>query len=387
MGLTRGGRWTAAAVLAAACGGEGDAGPARIEVGPEGIQVRGVPPPVLRGLSRLAPNDSVWRHVVSVFVEPRTESTPAVIGTHDVDEGRIRFRPRFPFTPGTSYQARFDAAVAARLTGGGDARAASIEHRFSIPMPEERRTTRVIAVHPSNDRIPENILRWYVEFSGPMSVGDALANVKLLDEAGREVRNAFLSMDQELWDPERRRLTLLFDPGRVKRGIRTNLEAGPPLVAGRRYRLVIDADWRDGGGARLASGFQMDFDAAPADRRSPDPSSWMVTSPRAGSREPLRVDFGESIDHALASRAIAVGRLAEAIRGVATLGDGDSAWSFVPDEPWVGGAHELRVAALLEDVAGNNLVRVFDADRGAGAPAVEATAAGSRVRSRKFVVR
>ena len=100
-----------------------------------------------------------------------------------------------------------------------------------------------------------------------MEPGNALAHVHLLDESGREVSGAFLALEQELWDPERRRLTLLFDPGRVKRGVRTNVESGAPLVTGRRYRLVIDDEWKDGTGAALASGFELAFEVIRA--RSP----------------------------------------------------------------------------------------------------------------------
>src|SRR4029450_9861973 len=118
--------------------------------------------------------------------------------------------------------------------------------------------------------------------------GTALQHVHLMDEAGREVPGAFLALDQELWDPERRRLTLLFDPGRVKRGVRTNVESGAPLVAGRRYRLAIDDGWTDGNGAQLASGFEHAFDVGEADRRSPDPNRWRLTRPSPGTRVVLQ---------------------------------------------------------------------------------------------------
>src|SRR5205085_1618452 len=169
-----------------------------------------------------------------------------------------------------------------------------------------------------------NLLRWYVELSAPMEPGAALEHVHLLDASGNEVRGAFLAGGEELWDPARRRLTLLLDPGRVKRGIRTNEESGAPLIAGRRYRLVIDADWRDGRGAALVSGFTREFVAVVDDRVSPDVTKWRVTAPRGGSRTPLLVAFGESLDHALASRRIEVARGEERIAGVAELVAGDS---------------------------------------------------------------
>src|SRR5688572_24340016 len=177
-----------------------------------------------------------------------------------------------------------------------------------------------------------------------------------MDEAGREVDGAFLALDQELWDPERRRITLLLDPGRVKRGIRTNLESGAPLIAGRRYRLVIDDRWVDGAGAPLASGFEHPFEAVAADRRSPDPRRWRLSLPPAQSRGELRVDFGEPLDHALASRMLSVhGASGARVDGSPRLAAGDSAWSFSPAGAWTAGDYTLRADSTLEDVAGNSI--------------------------------
>ena len=282
---------------------------------------------------------------------------PATLARVEVAGGRARLVPRFPLAPGVAYEARLDPN-ALGLPG------APIVRRYALPDGRPPRTTRVVAVHPSASVLPANLLRWYVELSAPMEPGDALRHVHLLDEAGREVPRAFLALDEELWDPSRRRLTLLFDPGRVKRGIRTNLESGAPLVAGRRYRIVIDADWRDGRGAPLASGFEHRIEAGADDRTSPDPTRWRIDAPTAGTREPLRVSFGEPLDHALASRMLRVldagGRVLD---GAATLEPGDGAWRFVPDAPWAPGSYTLHVDAALEDVAGNSLARVFDADR------------------------
>jgi hypothetical protein len=247
----------------------------------------------------------------------------------------------------------------------------------------------VVGVYPSVSRVPANLLRWYVELSAPMEEGGALEHVRLVDAAGREVAGAFLQLDDELWDPDKRRLTMLFDPGRVKRGIRTNLESGTPLVAGRRYRLVIDGEWRDGRGAGLASGFEHQFEVGAADRHSPDPAQWRITPPASGTRAPLRVAFGESLDHALAARMISVvegeGR---GSAGRAMLSEGDSVWSFVPELPWRPGEHHMRVDATLEDLAGNSVARPFDADRHAGDPSAERAADLAREpREVAFVVR
>lgn len=384
------------AALCVACTGTENGEHAAVQVSavvteqPNAVEVRGLDRATLRRLTRLAPNDSIWPRLLTVYVERDASDTvvargssptPPVLGSYVASNDRLRFEPRFAFAEGVRYRVEVDTAALAtvdRLQASPEPRPAAFTHRFSIPAVARPRTTRITGVYPSSATLPSNVLRWYVETSAPMEPGNALAHVHLRDESGREVSGAFLALDQELWDPERRRLTLLFDPGRVKRGIRTNLESGAPLVAGRRYRLVVDAGWPDGGGAALASGYEFAFDVAAPDRRSPDPDRWRLTTPTPATREPLQVEFGESLDHALAARMLTVlDATGSAVPGSVQLGANDSVWVFTPQREWKPGAHVLRVGGALEDVAGNNIVRVFDVDRRLDSVGVDREVAGA----------
>mgnify|MGYP003346898067 CR=1 FL=1 len=93
------------------------------------------------------------------------------------------------------------------------------------PVPPERATTLVTQIYPSADVLPENTLKFYVHFSAPMSRGHSYDHIRLLDEANRPVELAFLELAEELWSPDMLRLTLLMDPGRIKRGDYTLLVA------------------------------------------------------------------------------------------------------------------------------------------------------------------
>jgi hypothetical protein len=225
---------------------------------------------------------------------------------------------------------------------------------------------RVVAVHPTTHRVPSNLLRIYIEFSSPMQEDQARTHVRLLDDSGRVVQGAFLEMDQELWDSSRQRLTLLFDPGRVKRGIRSNLEMGAPLLEGHRYRILVDSGWPDAKGAPLRARFTHELIVGAFDGSSPDPSKWVLTSPRNGTHDTLVVRFDEPLDHALAARAIGV----VGVDGDARVLAGDTAWHFAPATPWPASA-SLCVGPTLEDLAGNSVGRVFDADTKRGGPTVE----------------
>ncbi len=357
----------------------------------DGVEIIGIRPAVLRGVRTRAPTDAGWASAIRVVVDNGLggSTPPQVIGQYSVLRDRVRFEPRFPFADGVAYRVevelrRLDALAGLASAAGEPAR---LTHRFSIPAAKIDGTTRVLAVHPGIDRVPSNMLRWYIEFSAPMGPGSAHEHVHLLDETGRPVEDAFLRVAEELWDPHRRRLTLLFDPGRVKRGVRANLEMGSPLIEGHRYRLVIDPAWPDARGAALASGYDREFDVSPADRESPDPARWTVSAPAAGSREPLRLSLGEPLDHALVARMLSVESHGRPVSGNVAISPGDSVWTFTPASAWRIGTYSVRVEATLEDLAGNSVARVFDADRGRGAPPAEDTERAGAWRSVTFRVR
>ena len=223
--------------------------------------------------------------------------------------------------------------------------------------------TVVESVYPSAEVLPENLLRFYLHFSAPMSRGEAYTHIRLLDAAGRAVADPFLELNEELWSGDGRRFTLLFDPGRIKRGLKPREEVGPVLEAGKSYTLVIDRHWPDAQGNPLAGEFRKSFRAGPPDQESPSPRDWKIQAPAAGTRHPLEVEFSEPLDSALARRLIVVrdgqNRI---VQGVVSLERAESLWRFTPDAAWTAGAYSLDVGTDLEDLAGNAVGRPFEVD-------------------------
>jgi hypothetical protein len=225
-------------------------------------------------------------------------------------------------------------------------------------------TTRVTRVLPTADVWPENHLRFYVEFSAPMSRTSGLDYVRLLDEDGREVVDPFLPLDAEFWNADHTRYTLFLDPGRVKRGILPNEQMGRALVPGRRYTIQVDAAWRDEHGEPLVEPYRQSFTAGPADETPVDPAAWTIDPPPAGTRDPLVVTFPRALDHGLLLRAVGVAPAGgDGIEGEVGTGDGETTWRFTPERPWTAGAHELIVLSILEDLAGNRVGMLFEVDR------------------------
>jgi hypothetical protein len=286
--------------------------------------------------------------------EVPSRGTPAIAGSYTLHAEGLHFRPLFPFVSGLRYTARLELGREAPLVRGFDV----------APLTGEG--PRVTAVFPSGDTLPENALRVYVHFSQPMEARDAHHHVRLEQEDGRVVPLAFVEVRNGLWDPRRMRLTLLFHPGRIKRGVAPGERLGPPLHAGETYRLRVDAAMRDASGLSLGHDFEWRIRVIAADRESPRAEGLRLTAPRAGDA-PLVVELPEPLDEALLRRLIwvedAEGR---AVAGTAAVSDGEMRWSFRPERDWLPGRYALRVHPALEDRAGNRFDRVFDRESGAG---------------------
>ena len=170
-----------------------------------------------------------------------------------------------------------------------------------------------------------------------------------------------------LWNADRTRFTVLYDPGRVKRGILPNEELGRPLAAGRTYTLVIDADWRDAAGQPLVAPFRREFRVGPPRERALDPADWRLDIPVHGTRDPLAVNFPAPLDYGLLQRALRVATgSGQPVDGEIRVEEAETRWVFTPRTPWAPGRYQLVAAETLEDVAGNRIGRPFEVD-GTGA--------------------
>lgn len=343
------------ALLSQAGGGEASAEAAEIRLGPGGetIEVAGLGARLIERLIKepLADCSRILEVYPGERIPNQEEGLPPMLGSCSVDAGRIVFRPRFPLRAGLKYTARLMAGES------------EIVAALTLPEQADAPSTRVEAIYPSDDLLPANQLKFYLHFSAPMSIGEAYARLHLYDEAGREVPRPFLRLDAELWDPSRRRMTLLLDPGRIKRGLRSNLEDGPPLKEGGRYRLAIDREWRDGEGRALEAGYEKTFSVAADDRQTPDWRKWRIVGPGAEGAGMLRLVFDEPMDRALLERMIEVcDESGERVSGRIEIADGEREWRFRPDAAWREGRYEVRVDRRIEDRAGNSLERLFDAD-------------------------
>src|SRR4051812_30263795 len=182
--------------------------------GPRVLEVKGLEEPMLVALSNL--DAAKRKEVLKMWVASAPPGSPPLLGEVKRRGNALVFEPRYAFQPGLAYRVRFDAAAAGTQTFG---KMLSMETTLRIPPPPPGPRGKVAGIYPSADVLPENLLRIYIHFSGPMGRGDAYRHIHLFDDNGKQVPWPFLELAEELWNPEMTRFTLFFDPGRIKQGL------------------------------------------------------------------------------------------------------------------------------------------------------------------------
>jgi len=276
---------------------------------------------------------------------------PAMAGTLVADSGDICFVGRYGFVDGTTYLVEVDGTVAAVL---------------ERPRVERERTTEVESIRPTAREVPRNLLRFYVLFSAPMSEGFSAQHVRLVDDAGDPIEEALLSLEHELWDADRSRLTVLLDPARIKRGLVTHSSIGYPLRSAEPFTVVVDEAFLDARGVPLHGSARRRYGVGGDERRRVDPEQWTMTLPSAGTLDPLIVGFDRPLDAGLLARCLRVVRPGDGtVDGDMEIGVEERSWRLAPKQEWEPGRYELLVDGILEDVAGNSVRRVFERELGA----------------------
>ncbi len=295
------------------------------------------------------------RVVVAIGTTEAIAQRPAVTGDWKAaGKNAFDFQPKYPLQAGTKYRVFFD----------GDKSFADV----SIPDTRDKTPPVLQHVFPSGDTIPENTLRFYLVFSKPMSRGEAYARVKFLDENGKAVVQPFLELDEELWNLEQTRLTLLIDPGRIKQEVKPRLDLGPVFHVGKKYTLVVDGKWLDAAGVVMGNDWRRAITAGPAITKAPTPSAWKLLPP-AKPGEALTVTFPKAMDEALLRNHLTVQTDdGQPVTGTITVEKGETVWRFTPEKPWKIGGHHLRLTSRLEDVAGNAIDQPFELEETAEQP-------------------
>ena len=218
----------------------------------------------------------------------------------------------------------------------------------------------VSAVYPTADELPENLLRFYIYFDRPMSTENTFSHIYLANENSKRIEGVFLENKFNLWSPDRTRLTLLFDPGRVKTGLVAHNAFGRALQLGETYDLIVDAGKING--LNCSSIYIKKFSVLAADYNKPNVLKWMISKPETNTKQSINIDFAGIMDHvSLAFRIRVLNKKNEIVSGSIDLANNEKKWIFTPNTKWVkGDEYTLSIDPVLEDIAGNRITGLFD---------------------------
>jgi hypothetical protein len=341
---------------------------ASADSGKQNVCVEGIAKDDFQALRSMSTDRLVEFFKLTVEGRAGASELPSVLGQAVLEDNRLIFLPRFPFHPGQVYRGEYRSPVTREATWKS----------LTFPQALPNEPTRILAIYPSITKLPRNVLRFYLHFSGPMQQGDVYRHLQLTKSDGTRLNGPFLEVAEELWDRTGARLTLLFDPGRVKQGLVPREEDGAIFEIGESYRLTVQSTWLDAQGQALASIATKEFSIGNDDFDQPDPRKWQIHPPTRleSTRSDLRnqsttgdlqsalhVDVPEPLDQALFRRCLKVfNPKKELMEGETETSNEEKRWTFRPRSTWQAGTYTLEIDDILEDVAGNSIARPFEVD-------------------------
>ncbi len=271
-----------------------------------------------------------------------------IIGSFSHNTKHTIFKPIVPFQKGNEYTVVFKNEV----------------YPFVIAIDENYDYLQVEVLYPNASVLPANFLKWYIQFSKPVNPSKIYDHIYLINTSDNtKVDRALLPLETPLLSEDGKLLTLWIEPGRQKRDLGPNRELGEVLILNKSYTLIIDKELKDTQGIAMQEKYMHSFKVGNFDRIKPSIISWKIDVPKVNTREALRINFQEYLDYGSLKGAL------EIVNESGTIIDGDFTINvnqnfalFKPAQDWGKGTYILKCDSIIEDLAGNNLERLFDRD-------------------------
>ncbi len=291
---------------------------------------------------------------------------PSITGRYALTQGNLVFTPKYPPEPGMSYTAIFNASLFSKQVGQNHS-------AFKQPLyqltrfiePEQPYTAgEVLKVYPQADILPQNVLRFYVYFSQPMSFDNPYQYLSIINQNNEVVSDAFVEFREGLWDENRMRLTVFIHPGRIKRGVGPNVKQGPVFQPHQHYQLKVDKTFKDLAGTKLKQDFYKPFTITAPQYQKLDPKSWQFKLPAINSLQNLVIHPTRLLDPVLTQRMVTMvnsqtGAMVPADIQLSVVGD---KLLIEPELPWSAGDYRIQFDSKLEDLSGNTPAWAFDSE-------------------------
>lgn len=286
------------------------------------------------------------RKDISKFKVVLKGKTTAILGKFTDSNTKTTFSPIIPFSAGESYEIRKDTNLIAQ---------------FSIPEVHTDARPTLEHIYPSSNKVPENLLKMYFAFSEPMQeVGNILDFISIVNTNENVRKEVFLKLESELWNKEHTTLTLWLDPGRIKTDLIPNKEKGLPILNGNRYSLTVRKELKSAKGIMMASNYVKNFEVIARDDKKPNINQWKLQLPKKNTAQELSINLNEILDAFLLLETISIYFKDQELKGDFSLSNAETLLHFKPHQSWQAGEYKIIVPCILEDLAGNNLNRLFD---------------------------
>lgn len=303
-------------------------------------------------------NEISFQQWSSFFTIRTSTSTRQVLGEYTVKDNRICFTPRFLPDPDVQYIATFSFEQLGQVI---TLKTSKKELQEVITFEGLKNTiTRILDLAPSQDTLPANLLRGYVYFSSPMGFGNPYDHIALLNSQGEQMQDVFVELPEGLWNDDRTRLTLLFHPGRVKRGVGPNVKQGSILEPGEQYQLTISQAWMDANGNPLDDTYRKEFIAGPAIRSTMELDDWKIGS----EEDNVIIETGRPVDLEMSRRMLRILDANDVEFPFETVKVSENQIILTSTSLQSGANYRLEINPKLEDICGNTFLNPFDYKEG-----------------------
>ena len=231
---------------------------------------------------------------------------------------------------------------------------------FEIAQSETYETLGVTEIYPSIRQVPANILKWYIRFSRAVNPVRIYEHIEFLDEDGNAIDRSILHLGAPLLSDDGTLLTVWIEPGRQKQLLGPNQHLGSVFKPRKTYKLRIAGTLKDAQGVPIESTFIHTFTTTESDRVMPSLSGWKVQSIKSGQNTPLKITCDEQLDYGSLIDAFSVIQDNKEVNGTLTYDSELNTIYFTPSDNWKKGTYTISLEHQLEDLAGNNLIRLFD---------------------------
>lgn len=290
------------------------------------------------------------KNLAVYLVNDKKAANIPLLGTYSQNRSMLKFVPQYDLGKGLEFEVQFYASKD------------TIRKRFTIVTEKNNSTplSEVTGFFPITDKIPANILLFYVQFSQLMT-DEILAwkEVKILDDQGKERtmpwRNKSYWVNNTI-------LVLMIHPAYVKRGIESFKENGELFTIGKQFTIVVTTGIKDALGRSIKKEFSKKFTIIEEDRKIPEIQYQNFTIPKVNSKQALTLKFSEGMDYVsiLTSVKLYNKETGTALPGKMNYTANDSTWNFVPENKWQNTTYEVRFEKTVADFANNHLHRLFE---------------------------